>query len=284
MSSLVELLHVFDVQPASDGNYRGTSDGGTRKVVDGSQLLAQAIVAAAKSTPEKSVRSAHASFCRAVDADAEVAFDVASVRAGRTFADVLVTVRQADRTCALVHVLLDVPQADVIRHAAAPPRPSSPDDALPCEMPLTGRELRIVGVQDVNAADEVGPPELDAWLRYDVIPTRDELAKALLAHFTGHLAISTTMRAHPGIGTELAHRTVSTAVTTIDVMFHEPVSWDGWLLYAHDSTYVGSGMSYVRGQVFAEDDRLIASFGQQGMIRSFVRQAADAAIPVEARL
>jgi acyl-CoA thioesterase len=284
MSSLVELLDIFDVQPAGDGRYTGTSDGGTRKVVDGSQLLAQAIVAAARSTPGKSVRSAHASFCRAVDADAAVLFDVEQVHAGRTFADTLITVRQNERTCAVVHVLLDVPQQDVIRHAVGPPRQSSPEDALPCDMPLPGRELRLVGVRDVNAADEVGPPQLDAWLRYDVIPERDELAKALVAHFTGHLAISTTMRAHEGIGTELAHRTVSTAVSTLDVVFHEPVRWDGWLLYAHDSTYVGAGMSYVRGEIFTEDGRLMASFAQQGMIRSFVPHGAEASIAVEARL
>jgi shikimate kinase len=43
-------------------------------------------------------------------------------------------------------------------------------------------------------------PVLDAWLHYDTVPERDDLRRALLAHFTGHLSISTTMRAHPGIG------------------------------------------------------------------------------------
>ena len=284
MSSLVELLEVFDVQPGEDGTYVGNSDGGTRRVVDGSQLMAQAIVASAKSTPGKSVRSTYASVLRAADAEQPLTFEVSTVHEGRTFANTLVTVRQGARICSVVHVLLDVPQPDVIRHAAAMPRPSSPADALVVEMPRPGRELRLVDVADPNAADEVGPALLDAWLHYDVVPERDELRKALLAHFTGHLSISATMRGHAGIGTSMAHHTVSTAVTTIDVTFHEPVAWDGWLAYVHDSTFAGAGTSYVRGQVFTEAGALIASFSQQGMIRHFTPQSASTGMPVEARL
>ncbi len=111
---------------------------------------------------------------------------------------------------------------------------------------------------------------------------RDDLAKALLAHFTGHLSISTTMRAHAGIGTSQAHLTVSTAPMTVTVTFHEPVGWDGWLSYTHESTQVGAGMSYVRGQVHTEDGRLIASFTQEGMIRPL--RTTDSAVAATARL
>ena len=130
--------------------------------------------------------------------------------------------------------------------------------------------------------DEVGPPELHAWLHYEPIPARDDLAKALLAHFTGHLAISTTMRAHPGIGTSQAHYTVSTAPMTITVSFHEPVSYSGWLLYTHECTHVGAGMSYVRGQIHTQEGERIASFTQEGMIRP-MRQG-DSQIEARARL
>jgi acyl-CoA thioesterase len=43
-------------------------------------------------------------------------------------------------------------------------------------------------------------------------------------------------------------------------------------------------MSYVRGQVFTEQGALIASFTQDGMIRSFAPDGGDAARPVSARL
>jgi acyl-CoA thioesterase len=194
----------------------------------------------------------------------------------------VVSVSQNGRRAITVTTLLDVPSDDVIRHHLARPEVAAPADANHAPMPLAGRELRLVDVVDVNSPDEVGPPELYAWLHYDPIPTRDDLAKALIAYFTGHLGISTTMRAHEGIGTSQSHFTVSTAPMTVTVSFHEPVSWKGWLLYTHESTQVGAGMSYVRGAVHTEEGELIASFAQEALIRPL--RTSDTAIKTQARL
>jgi acyl-CoA thioesterase II len=264
------LLDLFDVQ--ADGQDRftgatGIAGGDERQVVEGTQVLAQAIVAVAKRFPDKSVRSAHAVFSRAVVVGPPVEFVLDVVAEGRSTATAVVAVHQNGRRCLSITVLADVPTGDVIRHHLPRPEVAAPGDANLSEMPMIGRELRLVDVVDVNSPDEVGPPELYAWLRYDPIPTRDDLAKALVAYFTGHLGISTTMRAHAGIGTSQAHLTVSTAPMSISVAFHEPVRWDGWLLYTHESTQVGSGMSYVRGTVHTEDGELLASFAQEALIR-----------------
>ncbi len=283
-SSVDGMLEVFDVSPDGGHRYVGTSDGGNRRVVDGSQLLAQAVVAASKELPDHRVRSANAMFTRAVDSQGQVAFDLEVVHRGRTFAAALVAVSQGDRRCASVDVLLDTPAPDVIHHAAALPAIGSPADAVAYDMPLDGRELRMVGTLDPNDPDEVGPPILDAWVRYRTVPTRDDLRRALIAHFTGHLSISTTMRPHRGIGTALAHERLSTAVMNINVAFHDPVRWDGWLLYHHESTQVGGGMSYVRGQVFTEQGALLASFSQGGMIRAFGDDPVPRGLPADARL
>jgi acyl-CoA thioesterase len=284
VSTLQNMMAVFDVEPVGEHRYRGSSDGGSRMVVDGSQLLAQAIVAGSKSFPHHSVRTAHAVFFRTVDAERELQFVVDVLHGGRTFASAAVTVSQGGRRCASVTLLSDVEQEDVITHHDPMPEIGTPADAIPCHMPMVGRELRLVGIIDPNDPDETGPPSIDAWLHYDSVPGRPDLAKALVAHFTGHLSISTTMRSHPGIGTAMAHDTVSTGVMGISITFHEPVAWEGWLLYHHESTQVGRGMTYVRGQVFTEQGRLIASFTQDGMIRTFVGDGADLARPVSARL
>lgn len=284
MSSLAEMLEIFDVEPVGDASYVGGSDAGTRDVIDGSQLLAQGIVAAAKTCPGRSVRSAHAVFTRTAAAHVPITFDVDVLHGGRTFMTADVRARQGDRLCAVVTVLLDRVQSDVVRRAVAPARPSTPESAIPVSMPMDGRELRLVDVADPNDPDAVGPPVLDAWLRYDVVPARDELAKALLAHFTGHLAISTTLRPHGGLGTAMSHDAISTAVMTIGVAFHDPVRWSDWLLYEHDSTAVGAGMSFVRGQVFARSGELLASFHQEGMIRAFGSADPGSEVAAGARL
>ena len=294
-SSLEQLIAAFDVAPlGADGMtyVAGPADGAGRNVIDGSQILAQSIVAAGKALPGRTVRSAHAVFAAAASPAHPLEFTVTPVRAGRSFASATVAARQGERTCVAATVLLDNPQPDIIRHdhpagALAGPEAgpqAGPEAAHPATMPLSGRQLRIEGVRDHNSPDEVGPPVLDAWLCYDTVPGRDDLRRALLAQFTGHLSISTAMRAHAGIGTAQAHHTVSTAVMAIGVTFHEPVAWDGWIRYHHESTFAGAGMGYVRGQVLTRDGRLIASFTQDAMIRAFEPAGAAAAVAVESRL
>jgi acyl-CoA thioesterase II len=283
--SVEGLLDLFDV--AADGTDRVTAETGIagddqRQVVEGTQVLAQAIVAVAKRFPDKSVRSAQAVFSRAVMVGAPVELVIDVVHEGRSTATAVVFAQQNDRRCITMTILADVPSEDVIRHHVPRPQVAGPADANVSEMPMTGREVRLVDVVDINSPDEVGPPELHAWLHYDPIPTRDELAKALVAYVTGHFGISTTMRAHEGIGTAQAHLTVSTAPMTIAVSFHEPVRWDGWLLYTHESTQVGAGMSYVRGTVHTEEGELIASFAQDALIRPL--RTSDTAIKSQSRL
>jgi acyl-CoA thioesterase len=280
------LLDLFDAQPAGENTFTaqtGPAGEDERQVVEGTQVLAQSIVAAAKRFPDKSIRSVYTVFARAVFAAAgPVELEVDVVSEGRSTATAIVTAKQNGKRCITTTVLADVPTEDVIRHHLPRPQVAAPAEANESPMPMTGRELRLVDVVDVNSPDEVGPPELYAWLHYDPIPSRDDLAKALVAYFTGHLGISTTMRAHEGIGTSQAHLTVSTAPMTVSVSFHEPVRWDGWLLYSHESTQVGSGMSYVRGAVHTEEGELIASFTQDALIRPL--RTTDTAIKEQSRL
>ena len=278
------LLDLFDVEPDGDAAFvgqTGIAGADERQVVEGTQVLAQAIVAVAKRFPEKSVRSVSAVFARAVVVGPPVELSIDVVAEGRSTATAVVSVTQNGKRCITVTAFTDVPSADVIRHHVPKPDVASPAQANVSEMPMVGRQLRLVDVVDVNSPDEVGPPELFAWLHYDPIPARDDLAKALIAYFTGHLGISTTMRAHEGIGTAQAHFTVSTAPMTISVSFHEPFAWDGWLLYSHESTQVGAGMSYVRGTVHTEKGELIASFAQDAMIRPL--RTTDTSISAESR-
>jgi acyl-CoA thioesterase-2 len=279
------LLDLFDVVPDGADRFVGQTGivgADERQVVEGTQVMAQAIVAAGKRFPEKSVRSAYAVFARAMVVGPPVELTVDVVAEGRTTATAVISATQNGKRCITVTVLADVPSADVIRHQLPKPDVAAPADANVSAMPMLGRQLRLVDVVDVNSPDEVGPPELHAWLHYDPIPGRDELAMALIAYFTGHLGISTTMRAHEGIGTAQSHLTVSTAPMTISVSFHEPFSWGGWLLYTHESTQVGAGMSYVRGTVHTEEGELLASFAQDALIRPL--RSTDTSIAAESRL
>jgi acyl-CoA thioesterase len=283
---MARMVEIFDVRadPAAPGCFVGDSDGGTRRVVDGSQILGQSIVAAARALPGRTVRTAHALFVSAADPDVPLEFTVTPVRAGRSFASATVGVRQGEKIRTHCTVLLDAPQPDLVRRDTPAGQVAGPGTAGPeASLALPGREVRIIDCADINDPDEVGPPVVDAWLRYDEVPAADDLRRAMLAHFTGHLGISTALRPHPGLGTAQAHHTLSTAPMGIGITFHDPVRWDGWLRYHHEATFVGAGTAHIRGQISTRAESLIASFTQDAMIRAFDTGPVNE-IPSAARL
>ena len=77
------------------------------------------------------------------------------------------------------------------------------------------------------------------------------------------------MRRHAGIGQAMAHVSISTSVLSHTLTFHEPIDAGEWHLLAHESPDAGRGRSYGRANVFARDGRLVASFVQDNMVRSF---------------
>ena len=85
-------------------------------------------------------------FPRAADARTPYRIALEEVTGGRTFTALRAETTQGDRTCAFGTLLLDVTAPDVIRHADPAPAVPGPYDSTPCDMSVTGRDLRIVDV------------------------------------------------------------------------------------------------------------------------------------------
>ena len=274
-----DLIDLLDVRPDGEHRYVSTRrDNWQRPVVEASQMLGQAIVAASREAGGRRVVSAHMSFTRAADTDRPIEVDLDVVASGRTFSTVVATVTQGGRTCAVGTFLLDDTADDVVRHAVAPPAVPGPLDSPPLDMGVTGRDLRVVdGAYTSDPEAPVGPPELDAWIRFRDVPDDPALHAALLAQFTGHFSIAAALRPHAGIGQMEAHRSLSTAINAIAISFHGDVRADRWMLYHHLSTFAGDGMSHSECRVHDEKGGLVASFTVDAMIRRFAaRSAVDA--------
>ena len=123
--------------------------------------------------------------------------------------------------CAAGTVLLDTPRPTP--SATPPPRRTSPapTTARRSTWRSPGRDLRIVdGAYTGDPDAPVGPPTLDAWVRFRQVPDDPYLHAGLLAQFTGHLPIAAALRPHAGVGQDQAHRTLSTAINAIAISFH----------------------------------------------------------------
>jgi acyl-CoA thioesterase II len=266
-----QLIDLLDVQRDGELSFVSTARADQRRpVVEGSQILAQAIVAARRHAPGRRVVSAHMMFLRSADARESIRVQLAEMSVGRTFTALAVEVYQAGRRCAAGTLLMDETSPDLVRHAPSPPEVVGPYESDPCDMGLTGRDIRVVdGAYTADPNAPVGPPILDSWVRFRRIGDDPDIHAGLLAQFTGHLSIAAALRPHHGVGQYQAHRTLSMAINAIAISFHREVRVDRWLLYHHLSTFAGDGMTHSECRVHGEDGDLLASFTVEAMVRGF---------------
>lgn len=268
---VADLVDVIDVRPDGDGRYvpalRGAEE---RSIVEGSQLLAQTVVAGCRETPGRRVVSASMTFLRVVHDTMPYVVELETVSSGRSFSSFVAHVVQDDRRCASGVVLLGSTSPDVIRHQVDAPDVAGPAASEPVDLSVVGRDVRVVDGAYTNDSDApVGPPVIDAWLRYRGLPDDPAIHAGVLAHFTGQMSIAAAMRPHAGIGQDQSHRTLSTAPMAISLSVHAEVRADDWLLYHHDATFAGDGLAHSDCRVHNRDGGLVASFAVESMIKGF---------------
>ena len=268
-----DLVALLDVERDGDLAFvAGAHTDGRRPVVEGSQMLGQAIVAAGRHAPGRRVVSASMMFLRAADAARPLRFELAELSAGRTFTGLAVEVLQGGRRCAAGTLLLDVTAPEILHHAVDVPDVPGPYGCPPFDMGVTGRDLRVVDGAYTNDADAPGgPPVIDCWVRFRTLPDDPPLHAGLLAQFAGHIPIATALRPHEGVGQSAAHRTLSMGINAISLSVHRDVRADEWMLYHHHSTFAGDGMTHAECRVFTEGGDLIASFTVEAMVRPFAK-------------
>jgi acyl-CoA thioesterase len=237
--------------------------------VFGAQLLAQVVRAAAELDPAKVVKSAHLVFARPAVVHEPVEVQLAPVQSGRSFASLDVTVHQGDKVCVRALVLLHAPDPDFLRHDRAMPDVPGPVEGAPSGDGFPGRELRVV--QEPIAGVE---PRWAAWVRFPGAPDDVRTDQALLAYSAGASILTTVMQGHPEVSTDGAHLSMSVGIMTATVALHEPAAASEWVLVAVESPWAGQGRTYGRGDVFRQDGALVASFGQDGMVRPFDQSQA----------
>jgi len=260
-----ELVRLIDVTPATGTTFTGAAHGPTqRDVVEGGQLAAAGLVAVSKSLPSQRVTSISMTFTKAASFTAPVEIDVGILRRGRTFstADVRISQHGVLRSAGLA--LADTGADDVIRDVAPLPDAPGPDDAVPfLGFGMTGREIRV------------GPPVINAWVRFRDSPRERYLHQALLAQSSTHWTIAAGMLPHRGFGEADAHRTLSTGIIKATIAFHDDVDVSEWLLYSNCSFWSGRGLVQGEGRVHTRDGRLAASYSVQAMVRRFERSPED---------
>jgi acyl-CoA thioesterase len=265
------LIDMLDLRQDTELSFVSVAHtDGRRPVVEASQMLGQAIVAAMRHSPGRRVVSASMIFLGVSDASKPMTFTLEVLSAGRTFDGLAVDVLQGGRRCGSGTILMGAISPDVVTHAVAGPTVAGPYESVPFDMGVTGRDLRVVDAAYTSDPDApVGPPVVDAWVRFREVPDDPAIHAGLLAQFAGHMPIAAALRPHKGIGQSQAHRTLSMGINAISLALHQEIRADQWMLYHHHSTSATGGMTHAECRVHAEDGSLLASFTVDGMVRPF---------------
>ncbi|HEY7106020.1 MAG TPA: DUF427 domain-containing protein [Acidimicrobiia bacterium] len=271
-----DLVRLIDVQPAGEGHWVGPAYGeSARGVVEGGQILAEAIVAAARTVPEQRVTSGYMIFSKAAMFDVPIDLHVEVLRRGRTVSAVEVRVLQDEGLRSTGLLLLDRGAPDLFRGVVEMPDVAGPYESEPLDMRVSGRDIRVVDGAYKPDPDLVGPPEIDAWIRFRDAPAEACLHQALLAQATTHWTIAAGMLPHKGFGERDAHVTLSTGPLSVSIAFHDDVDVSEWMLYSNPAIYAGRGLVQGEGHVFTEDGGLVASYTVQAMVRGFDRDPSS---------
>jgi uncharacterized protein (DUF427 family)/acyl-CoA thioesterase len=265
-----DLQTLIDAQP--NGPNRFVAPGyheRSRNVVEGGQLLAQAIVAASKANPDQRVTSAYLTVAKAASFDDPIDLIVDPLRKGRTFSTLSVRAEQNGVLISPGLLLMDSGAPDLIRGVSSMPEVPGPYESEPYDMRVAGRDLRIVDGAYSPDPNRVGPPVIHAWIRFRDNPAEPYLRSGLIAQASTHWTIGAAMLPHPGISEAQAHVSLSTGIVSVSIAFHDDAPIDDWLLYTNPAIWSGRGLAQGDGRVFTRDGRLVASYSVQAMVRGF---------------
>jgi acyl-CoA thioesterase-2 len=277
IQDLMDGLAIEEATPgrwrAPNMDYYGKSTAGETTnvisdVIAGGQLLAQAVIAASRAHPDKTVKSMYAVFARSGRVSQDLYLDLETIQAGRTMSTTVISFVQAGRTISTATVLMHAPDSDAIRHAYVMPQVEGPDAPGTTVTSSGLNEVGTIAGTALATPDDTAPAALASWVRFPGAPSGDQaVSQALVAFATNFPFVGIAMRPHRGLDVSQSHLTVSTGVLTHAVSFHEPFEASQWLLLDQEVPYAGNGRFYGRGNAFTEDGVLVASFAQDGMVR-----------------
>lgn len=282
MDVLSELLSLLDLEPIEEGIFRGQSQDLGFRAVFGGQVMGQALAAAAATVEaEREVHSFHSYFLLPGDATRPIVYDVDVIRDGRSFSARRVKAIQKGRAIFFMTASFQIAE-EGLEHQTAMPEAPGPD-GLPSELELARRHAQLLPapVRDkwlVDKPIEVRParvpnplqpkpadPIRQVWFRAaGRMPDDPRVHKYVLAYASDFHFLAAALQPH---GLSFLSRNLKMATIDHAMWFHRPFRFDEWLLYSVESPSTSGARGLVRGQVFTQDGRLVASTIQEGLIR-----------------
>jgi acyl-CoA thioesterase-2 len=279
------LLDTLNLKPKGDLVYEGPSyDPGWQRIYGG-QVIAQALLAATKTAPDKECHSLHGYFMRMGDPNQPVTYHVDPVHEGRSFQTRMIYAKQGKETIfamgasfhrnetGLDHQdhLKNIPQPEELPNAAE--LLDNYRDKLPPEVVTYFLRDRSFEMRPIDITRYIEPtptkPEQGFWVRpTGKIEGPAALHKAALAFVSDFTLLDTALIAH---GKLLFDPSIMTVSLDHSIWFHREFDINEWLFYHQTSPNAFGARALSYGQFYDRSGTLIASTAQEGLTRPVQR-------------
>jgi acyl-CoA thioesterase-2 len=228
----------------------------------GGHVIAQALLAAYETVPDRVCHSLHAYFIRPGNVHIPVLFEVDRARDGGSFTTRRVIAIQNGEQIFNLAASFQIDRKG-LEHQF--PMPDAPDPESLNEEPSwrgTPRPIDIRWPSPRSHHDtSKHPPRKAVWLRAkNPIGPDIHLQQAMLAYASDMAFMETALRVH---GVNWQTPGLQSASLDHAMWFHQPFDFNDWMLFDQDSPSTSQGRGLVRGEMFTHDGRLVASVVQE---------------------
>lgn len=279
---IAQLESLLTVEELDRDLYRGARQPEGRGRVFGGQVIAQALMAAARSAdPDRLPHSLHAYFMRPGDESIPIIYRVNRDYDGGSFSTRRVVAFQKGEP--ILNLAASFQRLEKgLTHQFDMPDVPMPED-LPCEaaerlkladqVPEALREFfvrpRPFEIRHASSWEPIDTkpeaPVQNVWFKAAApVSGGPEMHRAMLAWASDMHLLGASMRPH---GLSWFQDNLQTASLDHALWFHDDVRVDEWMLYSMDSPWSGRARGFSRGMIFTRDGRLVASVSQEGLVR-----------------
>ena len=285
-ATAADLVALLKLEPIEQNIYRGDNRNiGTGRIFGG-QVLAQALVASARTVEEdRPLHSMHGYFILPGDLSVPVVYFVERLRDGGSFSTRRVTgIQNGNAIFSMSSSFHRHEEGD--EHQTEMPDVPDPESLRPeleqireraDEIPEAYRAIltqdRALDFRATDGSDPfdvtVREPTRSYWVKA-IGPVDDNPVhhQALLAYSSDYGLLDAALRPHA-----ISLRDPNMMVASLDhsIWFHRSVRMDDWMLYVAESPAAGGARGFTRGTFYTRSGQLVASVAQEGLVRRKTR-------------
>ncbi|MEH6646979.1 acyl-CoA thioesterase [Sulfitobacter sp.] len=277
-----QLIELLNIEQLEVDLFRGIGSGGeTTTRIFGGHVIAQALMAAYRTVPDRLCHSLHAYFIRPGDPKIPVIYQVDRARDGGSFTTRRVVAiqhgKQIFNLSASFHIDEegwnyqhempqvgspdDWPNRDELREAHVAKIPAKFHDDFLRQRPI---ELREVAPRDFFTPEKTSDHN-HLWFRMEAAKGQGpQMQHCLMAYASDMNLLGSSLRPH---GLTWFQGNVMSASLDHAMWFHGPIEFANWHLYDLDAPWTGKARGFNRGSIYSADGTLVASVAQEGLVR-----------------